>query len=220
MRTISHVSIRSHREPTTLPVTDKTHHVFFPFFGAADDRAALRFVLQLVKNKNVTATVVHFSWSSYEPSEITPEVAGAGSNQIGPKGRPRQRGRPCTTKLRPRTWLSSPRCDPDPLANPPARSTLSRFNATAAAAALSDTSRLAGKAVGQNPNNAGDIVVVGRCHARLGDSAAESSGNDFKRTVGALADHLVSTAPNASLLISTTPLADAHNRNQPLPRKP
>lgn len=35
-------------------------HVFLPFFGGADDRLALRFVVQLCANEHVTATVVRF----------------------------------------------------------------------------------------------------------------------------------------------------------------
>ncbi|KAK4699712.1 hypothetical protein P7C70_g6544, partial [Phenoliferia sp. Uapishka_3] len=42
--------------PRTLP---GQHHVFLPFFGGADDRAALEFVIQLVKrNAGISATVV------------------------------------------------------------------------------------------------------------------------------------------------------------------
>ncbi|WWC91047.1 uncharacterized protein L201_005987 [Kwoniella dendrophila CBS 6074] len=33
-------------------------HIFLPFFGGPDDRLALRFVVQLCKNQNVTATIV------------------------------------------------------------------------------------------------------------------------------------------------------------------
>lgn len=35
-------------------------HIFMPFFGGADDRLALRFVVQLCANEHVTATVVRF----------------------------------------------------------------------------------------------------------------------------------------------------------------
>ncbi|EPS44644.1 hypothetical protein H072_1381 [Dactylellina haptotyla CBS 200.50] len=48
----------------TLPILDPSHHIFFPFIGGEDDRAALRFVLQIVKNTHVTATIVQISTSS------------------------------------------------------------------------------------------------------------------------------------------------------------
>ncbi|OJJ45889.1 hypothetical protein ASPZODRAFT_143759 [Penicilliopsis zonata CBS 506.65] len=37
----------------------RSHHIVLPFFGGADDRFALRFVLQLAQNDHVTATIVH-----------------------------------------------------------------------------------------------------------------------------------------------------------------
>lgn len=39
---------------------DRGHHVFVPFFGGADGRAALRLALQLAEDTEVTATVVHY----------------------------------------------------------------------------------------------------------------------------------------------------------------
>lgn len=47
----------------TAPLMDRSHHIFFPFSGGADDRVALRFVLMLAKNPNVTATIL---WNSEE----------------------------------------------------------------------------------------------------------------------------------------------------------
>ncbi|CCF41843.1 hypothetical protein CH063_12006, partial [Colletotrichum higginsianum] len=37
-----------------------SHHIFMPYFGGADDKFALRLVLQLCEKHNATATVVHF----------------------------------------------------------------------------------------------------------------------------------------------------------------
>lgn len=45
------------------PISDPSHHIFFPFFGGIDDRVALRFVLQLATNINVTATIVQVIYS-------------------------------------------------------------------------------------------------------------------------------------------------------------
>lgn len=42
----------------TMPIENRSHHIFFPFSGGADDRVALRFVLRLARNSNVTATVI------------------------------------------------------------------------------------------------------------------------------------------------------------------
>lgn len=69
-RSISGYSLRSHKEAAQPPVADKSHHVFLPFFvgGAADDRAALRFVLQLARTPHITATIAQLSWG--EPAEV------------------------------------------------------------------------------------------------------------------------------------------------------
>jgi hypothetical protein len=48
-----------------------------PFFGGVDDRVALRFVLQLAENTNITATIVHIAYSSSG-------VAAPGIKQLSP----------------------------------------------------------------------------------------------------------------------------------------
>ncbi|CUS09678.1 unnamed protein product [Tuber aestivum] len=61
-RAISQISVRSRKNTDSpapvLPVADPSHHIFFPFFGGLDDTIAMRFVLQLAANTNVTATIV------------------------------------------------------------------------------------------------------------------------------------------------------------------
>ncbi|OCL11071.1 K(+)/H(+) antiporter 1 [Glonium stellatum] len=62
-RTYSGLSIRSgvrdnaNNQPVA-PIADRSHHIFLPFFGGPDDRAALRLVLQLAENPDVTATLL------------------------------------------------------------------------------------------------------------------------------------------------------------------
>ena len=63
-RSMSALSLRSHRENATTVRTDRSHHIFFPFLGGADGRAALRLVLQLAENPEVTATIVHMKRES------------------------------------------------------------------------------------------------------------------------------------------------------------
>jgi hypothetical protein len=55
-RTVSGLSI--HHEVTVSPVTNLKRNVFFQFFGGADDRVALRLVLQLAHSTNITASIV------------------------------------------------------------------------------------------------------------------------------------------------------------------
>ncbi|KAJ5194310.1 Cation/H+ exchanger [Penicillium cf. griseofulvum] len=47
------------------PTGSRSHHIVLPYFGGDDDRFALRLVLQLAKNDQVTATVIQIGgWSS------------------------------------------------------------------------------------------------------------------------------------------------------------
>lgn len=67
-RAISQRSMRSRKNADGIslinPISDPSHHVFFPFIGGSDDRLALRFVLQLAENVNVTATIIHVVYSA------------------------------------------------------------------------------------------------------------------------------------------------------------
>lgn len=73
-RTTSHISIRSRKATDVLapivPVVDQSHHIFFPFFGGVDDCVALRFVLQLASNKNVTATITRIVYKPDARTEL------------------------------------------------------------------------------------------------------------------------------------------------------
>lgn len=79
-RATSHISVTSLRHTqtaTTRPLAERSHHIFFPFIGGRDDRVALRFVLLLAKNSNVTATILHLRISS--PSSSAASAAAAGN---------------------------------------------------------------------------------------------------------------------------------------------
>lgn len=80
-RAQSHHSIRSRKASDgaaiTAPIPDQSHHIFFPFFGGIDDRAALRFVLQLASNINVTATIVQIIYSPAAAADPELELPAA-----------------------------------------------------------------------------------------------------------------------------------------------
>ncbi|KAJ5143289.1 uncharacterized protein N7515_002076 [Penicillium bovifimosum] len=46
------------------PTGSRSHHVVLPFFGGEDDRFALRLIMQLAKNDQVTATVLQITGTS------------------------------------------------------------------------------------------------------------------------------------------------------------
>lgn len=205
-RTKSAMSLRSHRELASLPVADKSHHIFFPFFGGADDRVALRIVLQLAKNSHVTASIVHIRWPATEgPAAAAAETEAAGPSKIKRSlsifGKGKKSDGNGTNAAHEDAFLSSLESSlPDELAG---RVVFSKTDVTPDTA-LVETVALAKKTVGQTPKNAGDIVVLGRRHPGLDDSTAEatSSGSlDLTRTVGAIADQLVTFGVKASILV-------------------
>ena len=57
-RTTTGMTDRSTHHLPIMPNQNRSHHIFFPFAGGADDRIALRFVLRLARNSNVTATIL------------------------------------------------------------------------------------------------------------------------------------------------------------------
>jgi hypothetical protein len=204
-RTRSAISIRSaapDQQQATLPVTDKSHHVFFPFFGGVDDRAALRFVLQLAKNSVVTVTIAIFNFPG-AGEETDNEAPLQGTSSVA---------KTAPTADQTKTWAAEDGVSAQDLALlhtlhsslPPelsGRVTLSEVSVSAGTV-LEKTVDMAINDVGKAPKNAGDIVVVGRRHSRLGDAAgSEGSGVDFKKTVGVIADQIVAKGVKASLLV-------------------
>jgi len=203
-RTRSGLSMRSYRETATLPVANKSHHVFFPFVGGVDDRVALRIVLQLAKNPHVTVSIVHVKQQSAattaadeeheedkkESKESKAEAGGRGSvtsgeGEVVMEGGSRV-GSSHTNKTNKDYILLA---------------TLNKLIPTdfAGRVVFSETIVSPGKTgqllaetivglaqeiVGQTPGNAGDIVVVGRRHLQAAEAAAAAAGGVGTRTAG------------------------------------
>jgi len=204
-RTTSAVSIRSFRDTAALPVANKNHHIFFPFIGGVDDRVALRVTLQLAKNPHVTASIVHINWSTDTDAHDS-SAETATQKPITPDTKHAALAEDITAQdLSILSTLQSSL--PTELLG---RVVFSELNVSRASA-VGETVSLARKSVGQTPKNAGDVVVLGRRHARLGDVAsgeANGSGSgsgsgfpDLKSAVGGIAEQLVSGGVKASLLV-------------------
>ncbi|KAK3949222.1 Sodium/hydrogen exchanger family-domain-containing protein [Pseudoneurospora amorphoporcata] len=193
-RSKSGVSLHSHHGTPALAtypiITDRTHHVFLPFIGGADDRVALRLVLQLASNANVTATVVHLKYT-------TGSTTSTGDDEDA-------------------TTLLATLRDSLP-ADVSSRVVFEESNLTEGKNNLAETVLgLAKVTVGQKKGGAGDVVVVGRRHGKIDGesggattSSAAASGSrvdvagglDLGRTVGIVAEGLVSNAVAASVLV-------------------
>ncbi|KAF2709542.1 K(+)/H(+) antiporter-like protein 1 [Pleomassaria siparia CBS 279.74] len=201
-RTYSSVSLASTRDKhVTAPIADRSHHVFFPFFGGEDDRAALRIVLQLAENPEITATLIHFE----VPDEFLETTDRPSSSSSPTKGGETVVTTTTTTTAHTRsqdaTLFASLRASlPAELSNRVV------FETVVSSSPLKDVLARANIEVGQSPKNAGDLVVLGRNIGRRGFNAP-GLGDDIRPassaagTLGVLAERVWEGKMGASVLV-------------------
>jgi hypothetical protein len=194
-RTVSSVSLHSSRDKdVTAPIADRSHHVFFPFFGGRDDRTALRLVLQIAENPQVTASIVHFEGTTTSTPETSTTITTSGkageSTTITP------------TLEQDAAFFSSLRSS-----LPAEMSNRVVFETVSSTSPLSDVIDRARREVGQAPKNAGDLVVLGRNIGRnvmLGRNESSDeirSSNSAANTLGVLAEKVWEGKVGASVLV-------------------
>ncbi|KAK5171793.1 uncharacterized protein LTR77_003429 [Saxophila tyrrhenica] len=179
-RRVSARSMRSgHREHlTALPKSDRSHHIFLPYFGGADGRVALRLLLQLAENPEVTATIAHFpSSGSAEHTE----------QSVSPKGVQPDLQRTFSSEDDTALFATIQRSLAAELQNRVIFDT-----AAASSTPVQDAVARIAAEVGQNPRNGGDIVIAGRgVHQGTGDASC----------LGSMADAVLGSGVGASLLV-------------------
>ncbi|KAK4201063.1 putative transporter [Triangularia verruculosa] len=205
-RTKSAISIRNQVDVAALPVANKSHHIFFPFFGGADDRVALRIVLQLVKNPHVSATIVRINGD--KPTTAKSGAAASTSTAAGEDNSDTNK-----TVVASTPGTLTPEADvedgalyatlksslPEELVN---RVTFNEVTIAAGKEELKEIIVLAQQAVGNTRDNAGDVVVLGRRNAKKAvDVGGSGAIPDLKNTVGEVAERLITTGIRASLLV-------------------
>lgn len=206
-RAYSSVSIRSNKETIpAAPIADRSHHIFFPFFGGADDRAALRLILQLAENPDVTATLVHYEvddeFFEEEPS-LSPIISPVATSSAAKAAQPTTVAVAQTSRERDSNFFAALRSSlPTDLAS------RVMFESIHSVKPLNDVLDRAASEVGQNPKNAGDLVVLGRNAGMKGlrkkrthredDTAAESSAAN---TLGVLAERMWEGKFGASVIV-------------------
>ena len=175
-RRISTVSLRSsHRDQSSAVRTDRSHHIFMPYFGGADGRVALRLVLQLAENPEITATVIHYPGSNVKQQSVTTKEGA--SNQLSLQRSIESDAaffstiqRSLSADLERRVVLDS----------------------VASSSPTQDAIAKAQSEIGQNPKNGGDIVIVARNVVR-----GEAGGS----CLGSVADAVLAANLRASLLV-------------------
>ncbi|KAI1388006.1 K+/H+ antiporter 1 [Hypoxylon trugodes] len=198
-RTISNVSMRSQREAVIPPLADKSHKIFFPYLGGVDDRAALRFVLQLAKNPLITLTIAHLSCA-----EGDDEIVAVSEGNLDPLSPMSLDKNVINTEITAHdtSLLATLQSNLSPeLAD---RVKFTEVSVTANSA-VSEVTKLAKETVGKNLRNAGDVVVVGRRHPRLPAvlrSIDQSSTEyDMQKTIGVFGQALAMSDVKASVLV-------------------
>lgn len=196
-RTYSSVSLHAD-QAVTAPIADRSHHIFAPFFGGADDRAALRLVLQLAENAQITATIVHF--------DVPDAILGNPSTSTTSSSSPTKAGEVVTTTTTPTreqdaTFFASLGASlPAELANRVV------FESITSSQPVADVIARASIEVGQSPKNAGDLIVLGRNINRNSALGAENtdeirSTSSAASSLGLLAEKVWEGKVGASVLV-------------------
>lgn len=185
-RTLSGISLGSQKGATLLPLADKSHHILFPFLGGEDDRAALRFVLQLARNPLVTITIAQFSLGSVGDDDIS--VVDVNKDVVRME-----------VTAQDAALLSNLHSSLSPRI-------ASRIKVTEVAAStttvLAKVLELAKEKTGGNPRNAGDLVIVGRRHSKMpAGSSSASPDQDMSKILGSLGEKMVLGDLKASVLV-------------------
>ncbi|KAK4552234.1 hypothetical protein LTR86_010588 [Recurvomyces mirabilis] len=185
-RSMSVMSLHGPREHAVQRpnVNGRSHHIFLPFFGGADGRAALRLVLQLAENPEVTATILHLldphggsnlrdSSVVTEHATVTAKGTASGLAQWPDDG----------------AFFSSMQHELQPeVRDRVIMETLSSV------APIQDAIQRAQMEVAQDVKNGGDVIVLARNST---SPATPSSGH----CLGEVADKFVDAGIRASLLI-------------------
>lgn len=184
-------SIRSVVDHVTAPISDRSHHIFFPFSGGMDDHVALRFVLRLSKNPNVTATILLVNNTS--ASGIAPEAApqtprspasfnkSSSAIAINPVHEP--------TNETDRAFFHSMR---DSLPNELKDRVI--FETMESSRPHEDIPARASAEVGLTAKSTSDLVVVGR-------GVKMAGGSEVRQTLGAGAEALIGASVKASVVV-------------------
>ena len=183
-RSVTTLSLRSSHVQATAPLRDLSHHIFFPYVGSVDDQVALRFVLRLARNPNVTATILHVKGSGAETT-----VAGVSKGD---------------SSLATSAVLES---DSEVFFHSMADSlpveVQSRviFDTVEATDIAHECVERAKAEVGLSPKNAGDLVVLGRGHRGSWHDGGDSLKGEVEQSLSRMSKSMINGNVKASILV-------------------
>lgn len=210
----TNMSLGSTTGPPIAPIMDRSHHVFLPFFGGPDDRVALRFVLRLAQRPNVTATIVNIK-------SLSDTTENPKSSTISRAPDPMSAASPSFAKeviIQASPVAEEISSDEENLffatiknslpADLESRVLLMTINTERP---LNETLERAKTEMELSPQNAGNLVVVGRGVRAVGRReirgelealrAAGGASMDVERSLGPVAEAIISGDIEASVLV-------------------
>lgn len=192
-RVPTHYSLGTDMEQVTTPVMDRSHHIFFPYSGGPDDRAALRFVLCLAQGVNITATILLVGSSGDANTRSNSPIEQSAVGKIISKVAitPARDGVDDADRSFFRAMQDSV---PDH-----ARERVI-FETMESSSPLVDVPQRASAEVGLHPHNAGDLVVVGRSSSSNTFSTHEGHGS-LTSTLGDRANAIIGANLRASVIV-------------------
>jgi hypothetical protein len=168
-RLVAKLGRGAHNEHMTeLPSIHRSHHIFMPFFGGADARAALHLALQLAENPDITVTVVHYQMRVEEASD---------ADTVAIKGVPDGKIRVSTSCDKPSDddfFVTMQHSLPDALR------TRVTFRSIISYDPVQDAVGDAQNEVGRTAGNGGDLVMLGR-NVELAEEEASRAVWDWWR---------------------------------------
>ena len=178
----SNLSMHSNQVQATAPLRDLSHHIFFPYVGSNDDQVALRFVLRLARNPNVTATIVHVKG----PAEETIAVESAKNNATA------------TTMIVPDSesfFQSMADSLPQEMRSRVIFDTIETRNTS-----LECVERAKAE-LGLAPKNAGDLVVLGRGYRGASSEGSDVGKGEIDQSLSHISKAMISSNVKASILV-------------------
>ncbi|KAI4192648.1 MAG: hypothetical protein LQ348_003096 [Seirophora lacunosa] len=207
-RTKSRLSLRSNHGNPPAPLTDRSHHIFFPFFGGVDDRTAMRFILRLARNVNVTATIV---FVDVQQTSSSGEVEVVATDSEAPRKGDVQ----VSASASQETFFEQERGFFVSMKDSLPQELESRilFETVSTSQPLNDVIGRITSEVGQSLKSSGDLVVLGRSregkvsfrtelhHVLATVGQTSHAGSDVGQSLGDVAQALMATEVKASLLV-------------------
>ena len=181
-RVVSNTSLHSNQIQATAPLRDLSHHIFFPYVGSNDDQVALRFVLRLARNPNVTATIVHVKGSADE----TMAVESAKNNATAT---------PMIVADSESFFHSMADSLPQEMRSRIMFDTIETRNTT-----LECVERAQAE-LGLSPKNAGDLVVLGRGYRGASSEGTEVAKGEIDHSLSPVSKAMISSNVKASILV-------------------